>query len=157
MEYFKYITDVGYLGWFSIGLIFVLFELFVPGTYLVWFGFSSFVVGILVHFFEFSATETLVLFAIISALFAGVGRYAYGKIINKSNVPEKYKYLNDMAGAHIGKVYNLSEDVVDGRSKAKVGDGFWLVEISENLKKGDKVKIIDVENGVILKAEKYSK
>jgi len=68
------------------------------------------------------------------------------------------KYLNDMAGAHIGKVYNLSQDVVDGRAKAKVGDSFWLIQTeNDDLKKGDKVKVIGVEDGVILKVEKYEK
>lgn len=151
----NFISEMGYLSWFSIGLLFVLAELFVPGTYLVWFGFSAFVMGILVSLMQLSATEVLVCFALISAAFSGIGWYAYAKVLNKTKVPEKYKYLNDMAGAHIGKVYNLSEDVVDGRAKAKVGDTFWLVEIDAPLKKGDKVKITDVKDGVILIAEKY--
>lgn len=152
---FSMITRMGYLGWFTLGLIFVILELFVPGTYLVWFGFSSFVMGIIVHFCVLTPTETGVIFALVSALFAGIGWYVYHKVMNKAKVTEEYKYLNDMAGTHIGKIYNLSEDAVDGRAKAKVGDTFWLVEINENLKKGDQVKITGVENGVILKAEKY--
>lgn len=155
MEIFDYVTRMTYLGWFTLGLLFVLLEFFVPGTYLIWFGFAAFVIGALVTFCTFTATETLVLFALISAVFAGIGWFVYAKIINKTKVPEKYKYLNDMAGAYIGKVYNLSEDVVDGRSKAKVGDTFWLVDVNEPLKKGAKVKIIGVEGGVVLKAEKY--
>lgn len=155
MELFEYITHINYIGWFSIGLVLVLLELAVPGIYLIWFGLSAFVMGILVSFLTLTPMETGVSFALISALFAGIGWFVYAKLINAAKVPEKYKYLNDLAGAHIGKVYNLSEDVVDGRSKAKVGDTFWLVDIQEKLKKGDKVKIIGVENGVILKAEKF--
>lgn len=155
MEIFQYITEIGYLGWFTIGLVLVLLEMVVPGCYLIWFGFSAFIMGILVHFFQFTAIEICVLFALISGAFAGIGWYVYAKVIRLAKIPEKYKYLNDMAGAYIGKVYNLSEDVVDGRAKAKVGDTFWLVEVDENLKKGDKIKVISVENGVILKAEKY--
>jgi membrane protein implicated in regulation of membrane protease activity len=151
----EWITELGYLSWFAIGVLFVLAEMFVPGTYLIWFGFSAFVMGILVSIFTFTATETLVWFALISAAFSGIGWYAYTKVLNKTKVVEKYKYLNDMAGAHIGKIYNLSEDVVDGRSKAKIGDSFWLVEIDEPLKKGAKVKIKDVKDGVILIAEKF--
>ncbi len=149
------ITEMGYLSWFAIGVLLMLAELFVPGTYLIWFGFSAFAMGIIVSIFSLSAIEILVLFALISAVFAGFGWYAYAKVLNKTKVPEKYKYLNDMAGAHIGKIYNLSEDVVDGRAKAKVGDSFWLVEIDEPLKKGAKVKITDVKDGVILVAEKF--
>ncbi|MBO4284729.1 MAG: NfeD family protein [Alphaproteobacteria bacterium] len=151
------ITEMGYLGWFAIGLLFVLAEMFVPGTYLIWFGFSSFAMGILVSIVHLTAIETLVCFSLISAVFAGIGWYAYAKVLKKTAVPEKYKYLNDMAGAHIGKIYNLSEDVADGRAKAKVGDSFWLVDVDEPLKKGDKVKIIDVKDGVILIGKKFEK
>lgn len=155
MDFLTYVEEMTYLGWFTFGLVLVLLELFLPGTYLIWFGLAAFVMGVLVNFVLLSGIEILVYFALVSAVFAGIGWYVYTKIINKSKVPEKYKYLNDMAGAHIGKVYNLSEDAVDGRAKAKIGDTFWLVEVDGNLKKGDKVKITGVENGVILKAEKY--
>lgn len=153
----EWITELNYLAWFSIGLILVLLEMFTPGTYLVWFGIASFVMGILVEFVTLTPIETGVIFALLSALFAGIGWWVYDRILHKTKVPEKYKYLNDMAGAHIGRVYNLSEDVVDGRSKAKIGDSFWIVEIEEPLKKGDKVKITDVKDGVILQAEGYKK
>ena len=155
MGFLEYVEQTTYLGWFTFGLILVLLELFIPGTYLIWFGLAAFVTGVLVSCIELSGIEILVYFALASAMFAGIGWYVYTKIINKSKVPEKYKYLNDMAGSYIGKVYNLSEDAVDGRAKAKIGDTFWLVEVEGNLKKGDKVKITGVENGVILKAEKY--
>ena len=155
MDFLTYVEEMTYLGWFTFGLVLVLLELFLPGTYLIWFGLAAFVMGVLVNFVLLSGIEILVYFALVSAVFAGIGWYVYTKIINKSKVPEKYKYLNDMAGAHIGKVYNLSEDVVDGRAKAKIGDTFWLIEVDGNLKKGDKVKITGVENGVILKEKKY--
>jgi len=48
----------------------------------------------------------------------------------------------------------LAEDVVDGRSKALIGDSVWIVECEDSLKKGVKVKIPGLENGMILKAEK---
>lgn len=153
---FDWITDIGYLGWFTIGLVFAIAEISVPGTYLIWFGFASFTMGALVSFMEFSPTETLVVFTLLSALYSAFGWWVYSKILKKNS--DKNKNLNDMAGAYIGKVYQLSQDVVDGRAKAKVGDGFWLVETEdEDLKKGDKVRVIGVENGVILKVEKYEK
>ena len=80
----------------------------------------------------------------------------FDKILKKNS--EKNKNLNDIAGSHIGKIYQLSQDMVDGRAKAKVGDSFWLVESkNENLKKGDKVKVTGVIDGVILEVEKYEK
>lgn len=48
----------------------------------------------------------------------------------------------------------LAKDVIDGRSKALIGDSVWIVECEDDLKKGDKVKIPGLENGMIPKAEK---
>ncbi len=156
MNFFGWISQINYLAWFTVGLMFIIFELFIPGVYLLWFGFSSFTMGLLVLFINFTPVETCVVFALLTAMYSAFGWWAYTKILKKNS--EKNKYLNDMAGAHIGKIYSLSQDVADGRAKAKVGDGFWLVETQdENLKKGDKVEVIGVDNGVVLKVVKYEK
>ena len=156
MEYFNWITQMGYLTWFTIGLLFTVLEFVVPGVYLLWFGFASFTMGVLVNFITFTPIETCVIFAHLAGVYSAIGWWAYAKILNKTS--EKNKYLNDIAGAHIGKVYQLSEDVVDGRSKAKVGDSFWLVQTDDdNLKKGNKVKVVGTQDGVILKVKKYEK
>lgn len=145
---------MNYMEWFSLGLLLVLLELFVPGVYLVWFGLSAFVTGVLTMFYEFTAIEQSVVFGAISVVFAVAGWFFYSHIMKRSKVSEQYKYLNDPAGQHIGKTYLLAEDVIDGRSKALIGDTVWIVECEDSLKKGDKVKIIGIENGVILKAVK---
>ncbi len=146
---------MNYMEWFSLGLALVLLEVFVPGVYLVWFGLSAFATGILTIYYDFGAIEQSVVFGIFSVVFAVAGWFVYAKVIKRSTGAEKYKYLNDMAGQHIGKTYLLAEDAADGRSKAIVGDTVWIVECEDGLKKGDRVKITGVENGVILKAVKY--
>lgn len=153
---FDWITEIGYLGWFAIGVIFAIAEMFVPGTYLIWFGFASFTMGALVSVANLTPTEILVVFALFSAAYSAFGWWVYSKILKKN--ADKNKYLNDMAGSYINRVYQLSQDVVDGRSKAKVGDTFWLVETEdEDLNQGDKVRVVGVQDGVILKVEKYEK
>ena len=141
---------MSYMEWFSLGLLLVLLELFVPGVYLVWFGLSAFVTGALTIYHDFTVIEQSLVFVV----FALTGWFFYGRIMKRSKVSDRYKHLNDPAGQHIGKTYLLAEDVVDGRSKALIGDSVWIVECEDGLKKGDKVKITGVENGVILKAEK---
>ncbi len=156
MEYFNWITQMSYLAWFTIGLLFTILEFFVPGVYLLWFGFASFSMGILAHFITFTPIETCVIFALLATVYSALGWWTYTKLLKKNS--EKNKNLNDIAGSHIGKIYQLSQDIVDGRGKAKVGDSFWLVESkNENLKKGDKVKVTGVIDGVILEVEKYEK
>ncbi len=156
MGFFDWITKIDYLAWFTVGLIFAIAELFVPGVYLLWFGFAAFTMGILAHFMALSPIETCVVFSLLAGIYSAIGWWIYTKILKKNS--EKNKYLNDIAGVHIGKVYQLSQDVIDGRAKAKVGDSFWLVETDdEELKKGDKIQVVGVQDGVILKVKKYEK
>ena len=143
-----------YMEWFYLGLFLVLLELFVPGVFLVWFGLACFATGILTIYHDFSAIELSVVFVTLSVLFTVCGWFFYGRFIKKAKVTEEYKYLNDAAGQHIGKVYTLSDDIVDGKGKASVGDSVWIVTCDEELKKGEKVKVTGVENGVVLKVTK---
>ena len=143
---------MGYIEWFYLGLFLVLLELFAPGVYLIWFGLAAFATGFLSKYYEFSAIEVSGVVIACSTFFTICGWLFYSRFMKKSKVAEDYKYLNDAAGQHIGKVYTLSEDVVDGRSKAIVGDSVWLIQCDTSLRKGDKVKIVGVDNGVILRA-----
>ena len=143
-----------YIQWLSFGIILIVLEVFVPGTYLSWFGFSACVVGAVVFFTTLTLTKQLLLFSIISAVFAVFGLYVYRKIMQKIKPPKNAQNLNNMAAQYIGHNYKLVQEVVDGRSKVAVGDTVWIVECPDNLKKGDLVKITDVRDGVVLVAEK---
>ena len=154
---------MSYMEWFSLGLLLVLLELFVPGVYLVWFGLSAFVTGALTIYHDFTVIEQSLVFGLISVVFALTGWFFYGRIMKRSKVSDRYKHLNDPAGQHIGKTYLLAEDVVDGLMVLVLWLFMWrpeakrrkqMQEFRNGLKKGDKVKITGVENGVILKAEK---
>lgn len=143
-----------FLQWMLIGLVLVFLELALPGVYLIWFGLSAFVMGVIALLIDMPLTDQLVWFAFVSALFAVIGWRVYGRILKKTKVPVGYAHLNDAAAAHVGRVYQLTENVVDGRAKVKVGDSVWLAACDEALKRGDKVVVTGVENGVVLKVKK---
>ena len=143
-----------YIQWLSLGLILILLEFFVPGTYLIWFGFSACVIGVAVIYGTFTLTEQLVMFSIISAIFAVLGLYVYSKIMRMVKPPKDAPHLNDMAAQYVGRSFKLVQDVVDGRSKVAVGDTVWIVECPDGLKAGEIVKITAVRDGVVLIAGK---
>lgn len=149
--------EMTYLEWLLIGLTCVFLELFLPGVYLIWFGFSAFVTAGIAFAFEWNLTYQLVLFAVLSAVFACIGWRVYARVIKTEPLPKEYRHLNDMAGTYIGKQFLLIEDVVDGRSKVKVGDTVWIAACREKLKKGQIVTVVSVSEGVILNVEKMDK
>ncbi len=138
------------VAWATIGLLLCMFELFVPGVYLIWFGFAAFAVSGYVHFYAPEITEQLIAFAITSSIFVTCGLYVYHKIFKSAKPDSKYDNLNNPAQQYVGNTVTLTEDVVDNRTKVKVGDTFWIAETEKALKKGDKAKITGVKDGLIL-------
>lgn len=82
---------MSYMEWFSLGLLLVLLELFVPGVYLVWFGLSAFVTGALTIYHDFTVIEQSLVFGLISVVFALTGWFFYGRIMKRSKVSDRYK------------------------------------------------------------------
>ena len=72
------------LEWLIVGLALVLLELFVPGTYLIWFGFAGLLVAVLTSFFTWSLVMQVVIFTLFSFVFALIGWHVYGRLITKA-------------------------------------------------------------------------
>lgn len=140
-------------NWIVVGLILSLLELIVPGVYLIWFGFAAFVMSVVVYFTPLALTTQLIWFAVFSAIFALIGLYVYGYIFKKTKTPTEYSHLNDSAAQYVGQTVTLAEDVVDNRTKVKIGDGYWIAACEKPLKRGNNAKVIGVKDGVILVIE----
>ena len=140
-------------NWIVVGLILSLLELIAPGVYLIWFGFAAFVMSVVVYFTPLALTTQLIWFAVFSAIFALIGLYVYGYIFKKTKTPTEYSHLNDSAAQYVGQTVTLAEDVVDNRTKVKIGDGYWIAACEKPLKRGNNAKVIGVKDGVILVIE----
>ena len=140
-------------SWLIFGLVLMVAELFVPGVFIVWIGLASFISGIVFCVFDnLTLSYQLLVFVILSVVCVVLGWYVYGQVLTKSGRKD-YKTLNNRAESLIGNEYTLIEDVVDGRSRAKVGDTVWLVQAPDGLKKGTKV-IVESADGVVLQVKK---
>ena len=140
-------------NWIVVGLILSLLELIAPGVYLIWFGFAAFVMSVVVYFTPLALTTQLIWFAVFSAIFALIGLYVYGYIFKKTKTPTEYSHLNDSAAQYVGQTVTLAEDVVDNRTKVKIGDGYWIAACEKPLKRGNNAKVVGVKDGVILVIE----
>ncbi len=137
-----------FIEWAALGIFLVLLELFSPGIYLIWFGFSALGVAGVQYAYELSFTYQLICFSVLSAVMASVGFFIYRFILKRSD--NQYPHLNDLAGQHVGKTVVVLNNVHNGETKIKIGDSVWLAVCKENLKAGEKAKIVGVEkNGVV--------
>lgn len=144
-----------FLTWLTLGVILVLFELLIPGTYLIWFAFSGIVMGIITYFTgSFDLIYQFSLFGIMAVIFALIGWRIYGRLIFQANTPESYRYLNDIMSQHLNKVVTVA-DINNDKIQITIGDTVWPAVSEDQLKKGDKVLIIGTENNIVYKIKKF--
>ncbi len=144
-----------FLNWLTAGVALTLLELLMPGTYLIWFGFSALLMGIITYFSgSFDLVYQLTLFGVMAVVFALIGWRIYGRLIFKANTPEAYRHLNNTMAQHLNKVVTVA-DVKDDKIQITIGDTVWPAVAEEPLKKGDKVLIVGMENNIVYKIKKF--
>jgi hypothetical protein len=134
--------------WLVGGLALCAAETLAPGAFLIWIGAAAVVVGVIEFIFPIELTPSLLLFAVLVAVFVVVGRRVYGSL--DAGAPPLP--LN-RAQALIGKEFYLEDAIERGFGRIRVGDSLWRVA-GEDLPKGAKVRVASVEDGAQVRVEK---
>jgi|GEM_PF-488560 len=138
--------------WMISGVLIFLAELlFIPGSYIMWFGLGAFLTGILTgiigSFTDVSYQVQFLIFAILSAVSYAIGIRVYRQFFGQDDVSDRHR----KTGTHryVGDVVTVCEDFEGFKGKVTVLDTQWLAKSSQNFKVGDKVVVEDV-NGTVL-------
>jgi hypothetical protein len=134
--------SVHYL-WWILALLLIAGEVLLPGYFMLWIGLAAAAMGVVLW-----AVPTLgmltqaVLFALLAFAFCvGYARWLRPRLERSSPGDER---LNRRGEQMIGQRYVLVEPIVNGRGKARVGDGQWLVS-GPDLPLGSTVEVVAVE------------
>jgi membrane protein implicated in regulation of membrane protease activity len=134
--------SVHYL-WWILALLLIAGEVLLPGYFMLWIGLAAAAMGVVLW-----AAPTLglltqaVLFALLAFAFCvGYARWLRPRLERSSPGDER---LNRRGEQMIGQRYVLVEPIVNGRGKARVGDGQWLVS-GPDLPLGSTVEVVSVE------------
>ena len=144
---FSFLESWTMWGWMSFGLILMIAELSIPGTFVVWFGFGAVATGILHGIFNLSSTAQIGFFALFSAISVAFGFFVYKRAFGANQ-----KAAENKTGAqkYIGQSFKVVEPIVEGSGKIAVGDTVWLAKSSKDIAKGKMVKVIDVKGTVFI-------
>ena len=135
--------------WWVLALVLIAGEVLVPGYFLLWIGIAAAAMGVIVF-----ALPTLAVLAqaVAFAVLAFISCFVYWKFVRprlqRDAAPES-ALLNRRGTRMIGQRYVLETAIVNGRGKARVGDGQWLVE-GPDLPAGTEIEVIGVD-GTTLK------
>ena len=145
---FSFLNSWGMWGWMSFGLVLMILELFIPGTFIVWFGFGAVATGLLLSLFDLSATAQIGFFALFSSISVFFGFFVYKKLFGTN----KQTGTEERVGAkkYIGQSFKVVEPIVEGTGKVAVGDTVWLAKSDKDIAKGKMVKVVDVKGTILI-------
>ncbi|MEO9215646.1 MAG: NfeD family protein [Rhodanobacter sp.] len=129
--------------WWILALLLIAGEVLLPGYFMLWIGLAAAAMGVVLW-----AVPTLgllaqaVVFALLAFAFCiGYARWLRPRLERSAPGDER---LNRRGEQMIGQRYVLVEPIVNGRGKARVGDGQWLVS-GPDLPLGSTVEVVSVE------------
>ncbi len=133
--------------WWILALLLMAGEILLPGYFLLWIGLAAAAMGVLSWLLP---SLGLLMQAVLFGLLAFAACVAYARLLRpklERREPGGQR-LNRRAEQMIGQRYELIEPILNGRGKARVGDGQWLVS-GPDLPLGSTVEVIGVDGSTL--------
>nr|WP_113864725.1 NfeD family protein [Brenneria salicis]NMN92303.1 hypothetical protein [Brenneria salicis ATCC 15712 = DSM 30166]RBP67642.1 hypothetical protein DES54_101162 [Brenneria salicis ATCC 15712 = DSM 30166]RLM32383.1 hypothetical protein BHG07_00700 [Brenneria salicis ATCC 15712 = DSM 30166] len=127
--------------WLSLGGLLLAAEMLGASGYLLWSGVSAILVGLLVWAMPFSWPWQGIAFAVLTIITALLWWYW----LRKRTLAQPQNALNQRGQQLIGLRATLSEPIVDGLGRARIGDSTWRVASQQDLVAGTHIEVIAVE------------
>jgi hypothetical protein len=142
------LSGINYWHWLVIGIVLLSLEMVFGVYYFLWMGIAAGIVGIIMYFMpSLPWLAQVVVFTVLS-----LTSFILFKLYQKHNpVVSDQPALNKRGQQYVGRVFTLSEPIVNGTGKIKVDDSTWKVS-GEDMETGKKVKVVAVD-GTVLKVE----
>jgi inner membrane protein len=129
--------------WWIVALVLIAIEVIMPGYFMLWIGIGAAATGVVVLLMpDLSLLAQSIIFAVLA--FASCAVYWYVVRPKLQRDERGDERLNRRGEQLIGKRYVLIEAIVNGRGKARVGDGQWLVS-GPDLPVGSTVEVVSVD------------
>lgn len=129
--------------WWLLALLLIALEVALPGYFLLWIGIGAGATGVLVWLLPgMSLLAQAIAFAVLAALACAVYAYVVRPRLRRGDAAGDQ--LNRRGAQMVGQRYVLIEPIVNGRGKARVGDGAWLVS-GPDLPLGTVVEVVGVD------------
>jgi membrane protein implicated in regulation of membrane protease activity len=133
--------------WWLLALLLIALEVALPGYFLLWIGIGAGATGVLVWLMPgMSLLMQAIAFALLAFLSCVI--YAYGLRPRLRRGDATSERLNRRGAQMVGRRYVLIEPIVNGRGKARVGDGEWLVN-GPDLPLGATVEVVGVDGNTL--------
>jgi hypothetical protein len=141
----EFFSGLQWWHWWIAAAVLGMVEALMPGAVAIWFAAAAAVIGALLLVIPLAWQIQLIVFGVLSIGALAVWRYWKRDHPETSDLP----HLNQRAAQYIGQVCVLSEAIVQGNGRARVGDGIWKVR-GPDLPIGAPVRVMAVEGTVLI-------
>ena len=143
-----WLEHIVFWHWWILAGILLILELTAPAFFFLWLGIAAAAVGMILLVFPAIPLETqLVLFGITSI----VAIFAWRKYREAHPQTSDQPNLNRRGHQYIGRVFTLTDPIINGVGKVTVDDSTWRVK-GPDLGAGTAIKVTGID-GVIFKVE----
>ena len=118
-----YLQALGVWNWVIVGGILIVLEVFLPGSFLWWFGLAAVATGIVAFVVDLSWQFQILLFAVFSVVSVLVARRFAPKAGTSTDKP----FLNRRTEGIVGRVFVLDQPIVGGTGRVRIDDSPWRV------------------------------
>lgn len=147
---FEILKSLAFWHWLALGAVLMILEVVAPGVVFLWLGVAAMLTGGLLWYVPNLPVETqFIVFAVLSVILVIAGRLVVGSRARESDHPD----LNKRGHQHVGAMYMLEGDTVNGHGKVRVDDSVWSVEVERggsDMPGGDLVQVVDVKGGTLI-------
>ena len=139
------LSQAQFWHWWVLAVLLLALEIAAPGTFFLWLAVAAGVVGAILAVFPGVPWQMQVLIFAGGGIAAILAWRAYARRHpQESDDPT----LNRRGEQYVGRIYDLTEAIVDGRGRMKVDDTMWRVA-GPDLPAGAKVRVVGVEGTVL--------
>lgn len=133
---------MSYWQWWVLAGVLLIVEVLAPGTFFLWLAVSAAAVGLLVWLVPTISVEAA------WSIFAVLGVISVVMVLKFRKRPREdaAQRLNKRGQEYIGRTFELSEPIRNGKGKLAIGDTLWTV-YGPDLEAGTRVKVMAVEGG----------
>jgi membrane protein implicated in regulation of membrane protease activity len=135
--------------WWVLALILIAGEVLIPGYFLLWIGIAAAAMGVIVLVLPSLGVLPQAIGFVVLAFISCILYWRFVRPRLERDAAADSMLLNRRGARMIGQRYVLETAIINGRGKARVGDGQWLVE-GPDLPSGATVEVVGVE-GTTLK------
>ena len=131
--------------WFAAGLILAGLEMVVPGVYLMWLAMAALATGVITLVALPSLAVQVTSFIFLSLIFAFSAR----RMLRDRPIVSSDPLLNNRGGRLTGQTALVTQALVSGSGRIKVGDSEWIAR-GPDMAVGERVRIIGSDGSELL-------